>query len=606
MSKLKLQKVPRLSPKKLLAHNFYLIKLMLSSAPLGFFLWFLEQFRVNALIFVEHTLMIQAVLECIEYGKPFRDAIIPVIAVAVILTVTSTLGSIVGQWQLPKAMLKAQTKMKNMIFEKAKDVDLAEFDDPEYYNEFVTTVGKIGDLVEYIFDIAGVLGGALGTFVTTGVYFFSESTPSFWLIVLATVIHLYFSVKRSKIYYSKYVTSQKYSRRTAYIKRLFYFQDYAKELRLNSAVKNRAFRDYDSAYDRLVENEKAHNKKSVIFSIVGLGIQSALLDVILVLILAYQANVLGLISYAAVIVMINATYSLRRAFSNIVYKIATSAENCMHVEKFRSFLSREPKIISEKKLPVSDEPCTLELKNVTFRYNDTDGDIIKNVSLKLSSKEKIALVGYNGAGKTTLIKLIMRLYDPTDGEILMNGVNIKEYDVEAYRHHIGVVFQDFNLYSATVAENVVMGIPEKKSEGKIHEALTHSGFDDRLGKMKHGIDTQLTKEFDDDGINLSGGEGQKIAIARAFYKNSNLIILDEPSSALDPIAEYKFNCYMTEAARNCTVIFISHRLSTTRLADRIVFLENGSVCEEGTHNDLLERGGKYAEMWHTQADKYIV
>lgn len=603
--KLVMEKAPQLSPKKLLLHNWYITKLMFSAAPLGFFLYFLEQFRVNAFIFVEHTLMIRAVLECIEYGKSFREAIIPVIMVAVLLIVTSILGSIVGQWQLPKAKLKAQTKMKNMIFERAKDVDLKYFDDPEYYNDFILTVEKIGGIVDYIFDIAGVLGGALGTFVTTGVYFFTVSTPSFFLIVLSTVVHLAFIIKRSKIHYSKSVTSQKYSRRTAYIKRLFYFQDYAKELRLNSAVKERAFEDYDKAYDGLVENEKAHNRKATIISLCDLGIEMVLLDVILVLVLAYQANVLGLISYATVIVMINSTYSLRRAFTNIVYKIATSSEYCMYVEKFRSFLSKQPEIVSVKALPVSEEACTLELRNVSFRYNDSEGDVIKNVSLKLSSKEKIALVGYNGAGKTTLIKLIMRLYDPTEGVILMNGVDIKEYDVEAYRHHIGVVFQDFNLYSATVAENVVMGNVPGDSKDKIQLALKHSGFEQKLSEMPLGIYTPLTKEFEEEGINLSGGESQKIAISRAFYKNSNLIILDEPSSALDPIAEYKFNRYMADAAKDCTVIFISHRLSTTRLADRIVFLENGSVCEDGTHDELLQRCGKYAEMWHTQADKYI-
>ena len=601
----KIENPPKLSVKKLISHNWYLLKLLFKASPWGTFLHGLEQFRVNAFIFVEHTLIIKTVLECIEYGKPFNDALVPILILTVVLAVTGYLGSIVGQWLIFKTFTKAKAKMKSMLFDKACKVDLSSFDDPEYYNEFITTSDKIEGLIWYIHDIVGVLGGALGTLVTTGVFFAIESSPVFILVLISTVCHLFLIIGRNKLKYSKYVISEKYTRKTDYIKRLFYFREYAKELRLNSKIKDKAFQDYDDSYDGLVETNKYHNKKIVISHIIGLTIETLILDIIPVLYLSYQASVLGIISYSTVIVMINATYRLRRAFVNFIYKIATSSENCMYVEKYRNFLDIEPSIRSEKNLPVSNEPCCIELRNVSFRYNDSSDFVIKNVSLMLNTREKLALVGYNGAGKTTLIKLIMRLYDPTEGVILMNGVDIRHYDVEQYRHHIGVVFQDFNLYAATVAENVVMGDTDESFRDKIMESLAHCGFEERLSMMHNGIDTVLTKEFDDNGAILSGGEGQKIAIARAFYKDSGLIILDEPSSALDPIAEYKFNSYMTEAAKNSTVIFISHRLSTTRFADRIVMLENGSICEEGTHEDLLAQNGKYCEMWHTQADKYI-
>ncbi len=601
----KMAAAPKLSLGKIIKHNWFLLKIVFSASPLGVLLHGLEQFRVNAFIFVEHTLIIRMVLECIEYGKPFREALIPILILTVVLAATGYLGSIVGQWLIWKTFTKAKAKMKTMLYEKACKVDISCFDDPAYYNDFIATSDKIDELIRYIHDIVGVLGGALGTIVTTGVFFAIESTPVFFLIVLSTACHLFLIIRRNKMSYSRYVTARRYSRKIDYIKRLFYFRDYAKELRLNSDVKDKAFEDHDSSYDELVESNKFHNKKIVASQILGLTIETLLLDVIPVLILSYQASVLQLISYSTVIVMINATYRLRRAFTNFIYKIATSAENCMYVEKFRKFLELEPGIISEKKLPVDNEPCSIELRNVSFKYSEGGDYVIRNVSLKLDAREKLALVGYNGAGKTTLIKLIMRLYDPTEGAIYMNGVDIREYDVEAYRHHIGVVFQDFNLYAVTIAENVVMGEADNAPGEKIIEALRHSGFEDRLETMENGIDTVITKEFDDNGAILSGGESQKIAIARAFYKNSGLIILDEPSSALDPIAEYNFNRYMAEAAENCTVIFISHRLSTTRLADRIIMLENGSVCEEGTHEELLAANGKYAEMWHTQADKYI-
>ena len=322
------------------------------------------------------------------------------------------------------------------------------------------------------------------------------------------------------------------------------------------------------------------------------------------LFLVFLATVKGTIDFTAVIVMMNATWRLDTAFSDIVYEIVTSTENCLYIEKIKAFLSTENDIVSEEELPVDNAPCSLELKNVVFRYTDDGENVIDGVSLKMEPGEKIALVGSNGAGKTTLIKLIMRLYDPNEGEITLDGVDIKKYEVEKYRHNIGVVFQDFNIYAATVAENVAMNTYNGENDGMITEALRHSGFGERLDSLEGGIGTELTKEFEEEGINLSGGESQMIAIARAFYKDSGIIILDEPSSALDPISEYKFNRYMAEAAKDRTVIFISHRLSTTRLADRIIVLEDGRIVEEGEHEELLARRGRYFAMWHAQADKY--
>ena len=204
-----------------------------------------------------------------------------------------------------------------------------------------------------------------------------------------------------------------------------------------------------------------------------------------------------------------------------------------------------------------------------------------------------------------MIKLIMRLYDPNEGEILLDGVNIKEYDVEEYRQKIGTVFQDFKIFAATVKENVLLDFAEKGEDIAVKEALQKSGFSERLENLSDGLHTQLTTEFEEDGVNLSGGEGQKLAVARVFYKDANLIILDEPSSALDPIAEYHLNHSMLTAAEKKSVVFISHRLSTTRIADRIYMLENGSIIEEGSHEKLLRLGGKYAQMWQVQAGQYV-
>ncbi|MDE6111291.1 MAG: ABC transporter ATP-binding protein/permease, partial [Eubacterium sp.] len=241
----------------------------------------------------------------------------------------------------------------------------------------------------------------------------------------------------------------------------------------------------------------------------------------------------------------------------------------------------------------------IELKNVSFTYPGNSEPTLKNISLTLKPKEKIALVGYNGAGKTTLTNLLLRLYDVTDGEILIGGRNIKDETVASHRNRFSAVFQDFQIFSASLGENVALDVNPNKEETET--ALKHAGF---TKEMKNGIDTELLREFDDEGAMLSGGEAQKVAVSRAFYKNCPYVIMDEPSANLDPVAEYNLNKAMMEAAENKTVIFISHRLSTTRNADRIYVMENGEIVESGTHNELMHKNGKYAYMFNLQAEKY--
>jgi ATP-binding cassette subfamily B protein len=247
----------------------------------------------------------------------------------------------------------------------------------------------------------------------------------------------------------------------------------------------------------------------------------------------------------------------------------------------------------------------MELKDVSFAYGDKTEMLLKDISMHIKPGEKIALVGYNGAGKTTLVKLLMRLYDVKSGAILADGTDIRKYDVAKYRDTIGTVFQDFQIFAGNVKENVMLNVDDDCDEVHITQALTDSGLMSRINRMPNGLDTELTTEFSKEGVNLSGGEAQKLAIARVFYKDAGLMILDEPSSALDPIAEYQLNHAMLTATKDKTVIFISHRLSTTRIADRIIMLEDGRIVEQGSHEELLAKNGKYAQMWKVQAGAYI-
>ncbi|MFD2506408.1 ATP-binding cassette domain-containing protein, partial [Paenibacillus septentrionalis] len=216
------------------------------------------------------------------------------------------------------------------------------------------------------------------------------------------------------------------------------------------------------------------------------------------------------------------------------------------------------------------------------------------------------LVGHNGAGKSTLIKLMMRLYDPTEGEILLNGRNIKEFDLMSYRSLYGTVFQDFKIFSMTIAENVLMRDVETEEDRQlVINALKKSRVYDKVATLPEGIDTMLTKEFDEQGVVLSGGEFQKIAIARIFAQEAELLILDEPTSALDPIAEFEIFESMMEACKDKAVVIISHRMSSAMLADRIYYMEDGEIQESGSHMELMQLQGKYAELFLKQAEKYV-
>lgn len=251
----------------------------------------------------------------------------------------------------------------------------------------------------------------------------------------------------------------------------------------------------------------------------------------------------------------------------------------------------------------SDNVYDIEFHNVSFKYPGTDTYAIKNMSFKFKVGERIAVVGMNGSGKTTMIKLLCRLYDPTEGYITLNGIDITKYDYEDYLAIFSVVFQGFRLFSFSVAENIA-GTADYDEE-KIWNCLETAGLKERVANMPNGLKTVIYKDFDKDGIEISGGEAQKLAIARALYKDAPFVILDEPTAALDPIAEYEIYSRFNEMVKNKTAVYISHRLSSCRFCDKIAVFHQGEMIQFGSHDNLLaDPNGKYHELWNAQAKYY--
>jgi ABC-type multidrug transport system fused ATPase/permease subunit len=247
----------------------------------------------------------------------------------------------------------------------------------------------------------------------------------------------------------------------------------------------------------------------------------------------------------------------------------------------------------------------IEFKNVSFSYPGTEKKVLDNINLTFESGEKIVLVGLNGAGKTTLIKLITRLYDPTEGVIYLDGRDIREYDPSALYDMFGIIFQDFGKYAVTASENIEFGDVSRNAERTLVAAAAKSGdADEFIEALPRGYDTPLTRMFEEDGIELSGGQWQKLSVARAFYKESDILILDEPTAALDALAEQEIFDQFAELSRGKISIFVSHRLSSAVTADKIVVLKNGTVTELGTHEELMANRGDYHLLFSTQAHRY--
>ena len=595
--------------KRVIENQIYLWRLCFRTCPAYMIYHLYDGFRYQGVIFMEHVLGIRYVLRCAEYQEPFWKAFL-VIGIILALNILQIIpdGFFIHGWTF-RCKPKLYRALKEQMFQKASEIDLSCYDDPDYYNDFVLAVAEAETSIDRFLSMTNLLVQGLTILFTTGVFYLMTNAMGLVFVLASFVLRFFASRILNKLNYKVRLRVNPLERKRNYVSRVFYLNDYAKELRLHPEVGDSLEEEFKEANDEIIGEQKKVAKKRVLLGFLnGYMFDAFILDGLYITYLVYQAAVLHTIDRSNAVILFNRTGSLRRGMMNLADIFPQAQENSLYVEKIRKFLAYEPKIRAAEGDAVPSENAAIELHDVSFRYRNDLPNTLNGISMSVKPGEHVAIVGYNGAGKTTLIKLLMRLYDPTEGTIAYHGRDIREYCANDYRSRFGVVFQDYQLYGASLAENVVMNqmpaeIPEEDAE-KITDALCRAGFGERLKTLPRGLNSAVTTEFDKEGVNFSGGESQKIAISRAFYKNADILIMDEPSSALDPLAEYELNKAMESAAEGKTVFYISHRLSTTRDADRILMLENGRIVEEGTHESLLKLDGKYAAMWRVQAGRY--
>ena len=417
-------------------------------------------------------------------------------------------------------------------------------------------------------------------------------------------------LSKSKATISENDVFMEYCKNTVWFNRVFMF--FGKELYMNPE-KAKDVRIYsqntvaEKMLDKLITHERDNQSditKMALYPAIA-QIIIGLANAVCYLFVAIKA-LFGAFGVGSIVQYVAVLSRLGEGLQELMYILSDNEVYCTHLQKLFDYLEL-PNHMYQGSLTVEkrdDNEYYVEFRNVSFRYPNTDTYVLKHVNLKFKVGEKLAVVGMNGSGKTTFIKLLCRLYDPTEGEILLNGIDIRKYNYREYMDIFSVVFQDFKLLSLKLGENVAGKVDYDKE--LVIDCLEKAGFADRFIKMKDGTETYLYKDFDTkNGVDVSGGEAQKIAIARALYKDAPFIILDEPTAALDPIAEAEIYGKFDEIAGDKTAIYISHRLSSCKFCDEIAVFHEGAVIQQGSHASLVaDTNGKYYELWNAQAQYY--
>lgn len=547
--------------------------------------------------------LIKYIYECIENRVDFHKLFL-MVGIFCIVHVIIHLTSAFHSYCQKIAEMKVYRHIFQKIIHRAKKIKISQYEDPNFYDNFSRALDEaleqgIWGMLFTTWGVGSVFGSIVALIILASV--------DVMLIVFAippVIGSLYFGIKESSEQFAARRDETVGKRKMEYAKRVFYEKKYAGELRLYP-ISEVLFGIHRDGYLERYEKNKIHQQKIGIYRIIETLLFAGLVTLGSYLYISYRLKVSGSSAVAAYIAMIFAVGYVVSSINVAIEYFSQAGKLCMYMNHIKEFMECEvEKAVDNAVLPGS-AMGEIVFDHVSYHYLGSDQMIIKDLNVKIHQGEHIALVGENGAGKTTLMKLLLGLYSVSEGRIVVGGTDIRRYEPTAYRDCFGTVFQDFQIFALPLGENVLMKSPETEEEKQlIIDSLEKAQFGEVLKKMPEGIDTYLTKEFDENGFVCSGGQAQKIAIARVFAKNPDVVILDEPSSALDPIAEYNMYCNMMEASEGKTVFFISHRMSSARMADRILFLENGQIVEEGTHEELMRKNGRYAAMFRLQAQNY--
>ncbi len=529
----------------------------------------------------------------------------------IFLFVFRILNAIVNQLSNAVTRLAGELVVKNVkmrIMRKASELDLSSFDLPAFYEKLENANREAGNRPLQILNATFNIFSTLISLVTYIVLLLT--LPSLWwsifvvIAVSAPSAIINFKFRKKNFNYMR--RRSKSRRQMNYYSDIMVNKDMVKEIRMYD-LSDTFIHRYEGVFDDYYKGIRSLILKENGWHVIATIIMSVTNCVFFLLIASRVFT--GELLLGDYSLLTGALTSIASAVGSLISISATIYEGSLFVDNLISFMDEKPTLVPLADPPVSvtrKQGHTIEFRNVSFAYPGTERPVIRNVNLVLRPGETMVLVGLNGAGKTTLIKLLTRLYDPTEGMILLDGRDIREYDIKELYKLFGIIFQDFGKYAVSVSENIHFGdIHKEFDHSEVEKAAVQADAEDYISRLPKGFDTPLMRIFEDEGIELSIGQWQKLANARAFYSDSDILILDEPTASLDPLAEQEIFNQFDKLRKDKTTIFVSHRLSSATIASKIVVLEYGAVIEEGTHTELMKKHGRYYELFTTQAQRYI-
>ncbi len=489
------------------------------------------------------------------------------------------------------------------IFKQALLIPLEKVENPEYYGKYTRALDNAQNS---IMQIVSLLGDAFGQIIRLCLLIaIAISIDPILLLfpVLCIVNSVIVSFIRSGVEYRQRKELSEYERKCGYCKRVFYERKYAQELRLYK-IGDKVTDLYQNSIFELQRIRKSYLLRLALFEIWDKFMLRLCLLVGACIYLAYKVIVLKVLSvgeFAGAMAAISNVSYCTGFLSYYLGELFKQGADCYNLIAYMEDESQD--CIKENEGLDSFPLQRLDIKNLKYSYEKNGTLVLDDVSFAINKGEKIAIAGYNGAGKTTLVKILLGLYKEYEGKVFWNGISIGRFNTKKYKKCVNSVLQDFSIYELSIANNVTMSSSVDEKE-KIAVALKEAGVWDKICKLPKGIESSVTKELDPEGVNFSGGELQKIALARIFYNdNADLFILDEPTSAMDPISEFNAYKNLFRKLKDKTMLFVSHRLLTCTMADRILMMDHGKIVEQGSHEELMKLNGKYAEMYRIQSSK---